>query len=172
MKRSGLLGLAGWMALAGMAPFCGCVAVNVGEPKVYTHTDTHFETSSSPSATRVETARAQMDQTGSALAVGIAADVREEFPKLRWEETATVRVQKRLGIGLFPGAAEFYLRPEGSLYPIFFSDRNGTHGQEYNLYSSKGTSYWAVQFGGLFVFGLPQALGTIGTLLVEPFSGW
>ena len=119
MKRFGLLEKCAWLALGGVLPFCGCVAVNVGAPKAYTHTDTHFETASSPSATHVETARAEMNQTGTSLAVGIAADVQEEYPKLRWDETATVRVQNVSGSGFSPGRPKSISHRKGRCTRLF-----------------------------------------------------
>ena len=189
MKRFRLLEKCAWLALGGVLPFCGCVAVNVGAPKAYTHTDTHFETASSPSATHVETARAEMNQTGTSLAVGIAADVQEEYPKLRWDETATVRVQKRLGIGLFPGASEVYLTPKGALHPALFRSRVGTRlqdgvrpglwrdpdapdGQVWAVYETSEGNYVVEHFLSIFVLCLSQVGGTINSLLIEPFAGY
>ncbi len=175
MKRFGTTRMIAGLALAGIVPFCGCVAVNVGDPKVYTHTDTHFETGTSPSATRVETARAQMNQTGTGVIVGIAADVLEEYPKMRWEETTTIRIQKRLGIGLFPGASEVYLTPKGALHPALFRNRNGGYKDGYAcaLYETGEDSYPLAFFGATIAsFGLLPTLGTLNTLLVQPFAGW
>lgn len=189
MKRFWTIRVFAGLILTGIVPFCGCVAVNVGTPKVYTHTETHFETGTCPSATHVEMARAQMNQTGTRLSVGIAADVQEEYPKLRWDETATIRVQKRLGIGLFPGASEVYLSPKGALHPALFRSRVGTRlrdgvrqgvwrdpdapdGQVWAVYDTSEGNYVAEHFLSLFVLGLSQVGGTIYSLLIEPFAGY
>lgn len=155
----------------------GCIAVNVGKPTVHTHIDTHFETASVPSATHVETARAILRQDGTRVVVGIEADARDEFARTRWEETTTVRVQKRLAFGLFPGASETYLMPKGALdSAVFLSNGPRTGGpQPCWLYQPPNIfeNYVCAQLVlGIGTCGLGQAAGTVHSLLAEPFAGW
>lgn len=154
---------------------CGCVAVNVGEPQVFRHTETRNETSTFASSSVVETCRGQKEQTGNRVSVGLAAEVREEFPITRWEETTTIRVQKRLGIGLFPGFSEMYARPQGALYPALLVHRVGDkkYPEYHALYSSSGYDFFLCYCLNLTLgCGILPAIGTIPSLLVEPFSGW
>lgn len=168
--KSLLSGFGCWCCMV----LCGCVAVSMGEPQVFRHSETRSETSTVASSLIVETCRGQKEQTGNRVSVGLAAEVREEFPITRWEETTTVRVQKRLGIGLFPGFSEAYLRPQGSLDPALMRSRIGNKDYpEYcALYDSSEMDFFLFYCVHLTLgCGILPAIGTINSLLVEPFVG-
>lgn len=173
MKRVVHLPIFAFVALAGIMQICGCVAIDIGKPTVYEHTNTYYDTSSTPSAIQVETVRTHVQQIGPNLIVGISADVQEEYPKKRKKETTTIRIQKRLGIGFFPGASELYLKPHGALDPAPFRERLGKHGSEYALYHDGNFDYAGFQLFALIAScGIIQVAGTVNTLLCEPFAGW
>lgn len=153
---------------------CGCVAFNVGTPAVYQHVEMREETVGTPSAVAAVLGRGQLEQTGNQVSVGMSAEVEETFPKTKWTETVTVKVQKRLALGLFPGAAEVYLMPDGALDSGMLRTDKGWKGgaDACVLYSDCELDYGILQLIWLCGCGAPQVIGTINSLLVQPFAGW
>ena len=110
----------------------------------------------------VESASGQLMQTGNKAVASVSIQVREEFEKTEWEESATVRVQKRLALGLYPCAAEIHLMPEGALDAAMSVTQFGTR------------RYFVVQFVGMLDPGilLGQLCSTFNALFLEPFEPW
>ncbi len=170
-QEFGFAFLAALLAAAGT----GCVAVNVGKPEVYRHTETRRETAARPARTVVASAGGRQWQTGERAVVGISAELRDEYPRTRWEETVTVRRQKRLGIGLFPGAAEAYLMPRGALKSGMGLFREWDREEpEYCAYYGQTEWDYGVLYVGnsILMLGLSTAIGTVNSLLVQPFADW
>lgn len=154
----------------------GCVAFNVGKTKEFTHTERHEEMASEPSITKVVSAEAQLQAQGAEAIVGLRVDVKEEFEKRTWDETVTVRQRKRLGVGFFPGAAEFLLMPRGALQAATFDKITGASGSpSHHVYvgdpANQGGKYVGIEFCSLpLLVGTFQVVGTICSLPPLAFS--
>lgn len=154
----------------------GCVAVPVGKPAVYPCDLTREETGAKPERTTMEKARVYLRQCGSTVNVSIDAELGEDYARWRHVRHVTVRRQKRLAFGLFPGAAELVWMPEGALasaqtvarvdydpfpqYCGYYGDRSPGLGQY-------AQDQWLCLFTGI----LP-VLFTCESLLVAPFEPW
>ncbi len=157
------------LALSGI----GCVAVNIGQPETFTHTQTVLETDAVPSSHEVSAAWGRAAQTGGRVEVSMGAELQEGYARTRYEETVVVRRQKRLAVGLFPGAAERFLMPEGALDSGMAFGRgshNGAPGQ-YALYTQE-EPYLMEHALGVVMLGIPYVAGTVNSLLFQPFAGW
>jgi hypothetical protein len=153
----------------------GCVAVNAGKPDVFRHTETRRETAAQPARRQLAGARGRLEQRGDVAVAGILAEYRDEYPKTIWEETVTVRLQKRLAVGLFPGAAEQYLMPLGALKSGVGLSRAANRSSPgfCAYYRETDWDYVGTQlFSLLFSCGICQLAGTVNSLLVQPFAGW
>ena len=155
----------------------GCVAFNVGKPETFTHTDRIIETATTPLRTDVLSANAQLQKSGAEAVVGLGVAVQEEFEKREHVETVTVRKQKRLSIGLFPGAAEFMFVPKGALQPVFESGWARKTGEPpRGLYSSNPRNNMGKYVGFELVFpfscGILNGMSTISSLVYAPFDDW
>ena len=169
--KAGLCKMASVCALAVLG--VGCVAVNVGRPETFTHTETVVETATEASSSEVLEARGRAAQSGDRLAAGIDAEVLDAYVRSRYEETVVVRRQKRLAVGLFPGAAERFLMPEGALDSGVAYGRaphSGAPGQ-YALYLPE-EPYFMEHALNVAMLGIPYVVGTVNSLLVQPFAGW
>lgn len=162
---------------AACGPLCGCIAVNVAKPRVHRHATPRTEVAARPAAVHVEAARGRLTQEGDSVTIGIEADVREEYPRTRWDETVTVRVQKRLAFGLFPAASELYLMPKGALDSgVFLSVGAVSKGENPCALYTPGDLAKLYPLCELIwiagTCGIIPTLGTLNALLFEPFEGW
>ena len=185
---------AGWavVLVAVTAAGSGCVAVNVGKPTVYTHTDTFVTTNKTPLKTEVLSVEPKAQVDGTRLNAWLDADVREEYRRWQHEETVTVKKQRRLAMGLTPGWARYFLVPKGTVEHCWWNaNPHLRYGDHYQIFSWKKKN----QEGGVLVYegtgnaeeycllhtigivatlGLAHTWGTVETLFIEPFSngGW
>ncbi len=157
----------------------GCVAFNVGEPETFTHVETIRELSAEPTRVVVLSGTARLENRGLTVGVGLDADVNETFNVQSHTQTIVARKQKRLAIGLFPGAAEVFCMPEGALQSGLFAIEAGwDNSPPYHLIyegepPNETLSYiLAFPYYTVGSFGIIPALATLQTLLFEPFSGW
>ena len=91
----------------------GCVAVNVGESESEVKQEVHtvYDKVTAPTKTDVAATRLMHSANGSeSVTIWLEANLREETVRTFHTETTTIRKQKRLAFGLFPGLAE---RSEG-----------------------------------------------------------
>lgn len=160
----------------------GCVAVNVGQPKTYVHRDTVVDGTEPPHSIEVLAVEGQSKPGHNSLEAWLEADVRRVSWQRVHDNTVTVKTQKRLSVGLFPGMGEVILKPRDALdpiwavrYPCFSGPRMADHcvysattGSGYNCV----LEYIGLNVGCLVLMGIPQAIGTLESLLVEPFCGW
>lgn len=161
----------------------GCVAMNVGRPEVFTHTDEILETSEQPVRTGVDGVQVRLEQRGDRASVRLVADLRDEFRKTRRTETAVVKKQKRLAVGLFPGAAENFLMPDGALVSgVLMSTAGSTASNPvpHVLYDGPDLMTGGGAYVGAGVFSvvcvpltvITWPFGTLQNLLFEPFASW
>lgn len=161
----------------------GCVAVNVGQPETFVHRDTVVDGTEPPHAVEVLSVNGQAKPGNNSLEAWLEADVRRVSWQRVHDSTVTVKTQKRLAVGLFPGLGEAILKPSGALDPIWapqYPVNNSPQKTEHCVYSAttSGGYNCVLDYVGLNVgclvacLGVPQAIGTLGTLLVEPFCGW
>lgn len=155
----------------------GCVAFNVGKPETFTHVDRIVETSAKPNRTEVLSTDARFQKRGNEAVVGLGIAAQEEFEKREHDETVTVRKQKRLSIGLFPGAAEFMFVPKGALQPIFESGWARKAGEPLRgLYASNPRNnmgkYIGFEFVSVLSFGVLSSFQTVSSLIYAPFDDW
>ena len=183
---------AGWLLLAAavLVAGSGCVAFNVGKPEVYTHTETVVTTNQTPIRTEVLSVEAKAQTEGNQLNAWLDADVREEFQRWQYDETVTVRKQRRLAVGVYPGWGRVFLKSRGALSQPDFRVAWVRYGEKdqrrgYPVWSGGVAQYPDITTKAersLFVFptilagtvtslGLWPVLGTLDTLLVEPLSG-
>lgn len=158
--------------------FAGCVAVDVGRPQEFRHRTERVETDAEPSRVLLEKARVRLSQRGETAVVSVDADTAEEHRRRRYGKDITVRRQKRLAFGFFPGAAELVWMPDGALesgmtairttyeqtprHCGFYQDQDPGLG----LYAKKQLVLLA------FGFGLPQVIYTVDSMLFAPFETW
>ncbi len=159
----------------------GCVAINVGEPQTVVHEDVVPESVGVPFRTEVTDLKPSLTQTdGNQVEIGLSATLREHFEKREHSETVAVRLQNRLAIGIFPGAAEYVLMPTGALMPtsafgIDEGRRISTPFGKAKVYGSYPTGLGCYSKGlglGLMSACVPVILGTVDSLLFEPFEQW
>ena len=153
----------------------GCVAFNVGKPETFTHTDRIVETAAEPSRIEMLSAGARFLDHGKEAVVSLGLELTETFEKMERSETVTVRKQKRLAVGLFPGAAEFMSIPDNSLRPVIFEDSIGWSGDPpHGSYTADPKNN-----SGRFIFehlacallvGLVHIPATVNSLLIAPFA--
>lgn len=178
MMRIGGWHLGVWLAAAAAwESLCGCIAANVGDPQIHRHATSRTEVAARPVALHVEAARGRLTQEGDSVTIGIEADVREEYPRTRWDETVTVRVQKRLAFGLFPAASELYLMPKGALDSgVFLSVGAVSKGENPCALYTPGDLAKLYPLCELIwiagTCGIIPTLGTLNALLFEPVEGW
>lgn len=119
-----------------------------------------------------------MHQRGTVVDISLDADVVEEYVQRRHVRQITVRRQKRLAVGLFPGAAELVWMPRGAL-----ASAQGLERREYDLQPyycgyyadwNPGLVLYACNqvLGGVFSLGIIPAVTTCESLLVAPFEPW
>lgn len=172
-----------WLLVAGVLAGMwgggsGCVAINVGKPEVFQHTETVRDADRLPTRTFVDEARIQLRQRKGSAEVSILADIREERDWRKVERTTTVRKQKRLAFGLFPGAAELVLMPDGALESAMTIPRTGyTFYPRYKAYYGNAKPalkhYAEEQILTLLAFcGTVQGIDTVWALLAAPFGQW
>lgn len=97
------------------APLGGCVAFNVGQPKVQSEVKTVME--EDRVAVRTEITKvgvAHQAPTYKDIRIGLSGDFREEYHRKSHTVTTSTLEQKRLAFGLFPGAAEEFSLPPGA----------------------------------------------------------
>ena len=150
----------------------GCVAFNSGKPETFTHVDRIVETASSSVRSEVLSANALFKKLGTEAAVGLDVVADEEFEKREHTETITVRKQKRLAFGLFPGAAEEYLMPSGALVSMASYSRSGRTNDRGAATYVKMVPYPASQLLGLLTCGFIHAFGTINSIFIAPFDSY
>lgn len=156
----------------------GCVAFNVGKPEVFRHTEIVREAASKPTRAVVEDARVQLRQMQGEAEVSIRADIREEYDWKKIGRTTTVRKQKRLAFGLFPGVAEMVWMPEGALSSGMTVSRVSCDWTpQYKAYyrnTKPKLGYYARDqlFVLLYCCGLMQVMETARALFVTPFENF
>ena len=157
----------------------GCIVVNGSKPETHAKTRTVFETATSPSTSYVTAVQPSLEKRNGVLALSIRATIHEEFPKTRHEETVTVQKKKKLAIGLFPGAAQCLIHPDGALRviqmrggerhsPCYYAE----YGGGMPLPDSVGNYLLVNLVAAPLTVGFLWVAGTIDTLFVEPFRGW
>ena len=129
----------------------GCVAFNVGKPAVIEHRKTVETTSWTPSRTEMLSVEGNARVEGDRVSAWLDADVREEYQKWQYEEVTRETRQKRLALGLFPGAGETVYRPRGTPLAL-------------------GKYAKSQVFCTLFL--VVPVLSTFESLLLEPFGSW
>lgn len=150
----------------------GCVAINVGKPKVITDAHDVQMRQSEPVSVEVVSIAPQTRQIGSdKVSVALNATVSETFEKRAFREIWTIRKRKRLAIGLFPGAAETYLMPDGALTAATFAQQTATGEYRCNPLDER-LRYAECHLGGLLTCGALQLAGTVNSLLLEWFEPW
>ena len=158
-------------AVLSLAP--GCVAFNVGKPEVVIDEHDVPEKQEESVAVDIVDVEPQSSQTGlDKVAIGLKADVDETIEKRSYRETWTIRKQKRLGVGLFPGGAEVFLMPEGALYPVIFQRQNSQGVYKFNPADTASDYVVSELFGGILTCGVVWVVGTVHSLLVAPFGPW
>lgn len=154
----------------------GCVAVPVGRTGVFTHEKERYERDGTPRRTTAEKPRVVLLQQGNTVEVSLTADVVKEYLRVRSVRKTTVRRQRRLAFGLFPGAAEFVWMPDGALVSAMGLARSA-YDQEprycgYYHPGAPGLGNYAAE-SAWAVFGvLPALYNTCESLLVAPFEHW
>lgn len=167
------LGLAAW-ALAG----AGCVAIPVGRTQVFRHTEERLETEPTPSRTTAGNPRVMLLQRGGTVEVSLTADIVKEHAHRRFVKETTVRRQRRLAFGLFPGAAEIVWMPKGALASTMSVPRGGYNPPpDYcGYYRDRGLGLGAYALAHtralLLCAGTIQAAYTVESLLLAPFESW
>lgn len=156
-----------------VAALCsGCVAFNIGEPKAFTHSETVFVTESTPFRTDVISVKGWQEQHKNNIVVGLMAYADEEFVRNCHKETYSIREQRRLAIGLYPGGGEIFLMPEGALKSSVFYDESNARETGMESLHDPG-QYLAFQsLGMIATIGIPHALCTVYSLFAAPFDGW
>ena len=156
----------------------GCVAFSVGSQETFTHTEKIVETSPSPLRSTVLSAEGRFQRRGTDVDVGLGLTLEESFEKRLKTEVVTVRKQKRLAIGFFPGAAECVFMPEGALQPAWAA-RYGGYVEKpvrHRLYENDPRpgfgSYASWHLISLASCGLIHGIATIDSLFVQPFADW
>lgn len=151
----------------------GCVAFNVGQPEVITDTRDVPVPSSSPVAADVASVGLQVRQIGTdRVVVSLGADVDETFEKRSYRETWTIRKRRRLGVGLFPGMSEILLMPDKALSAAVFARKRHATGEYADNPLGQGTMYILKSVPMILMCCIPQVIGTVNSLLVEPFGPW
>lgn len=123
-------------------------------------------------------ADAQFQKRGNEVAVVLGLELAEDFEKREHAETVTVRTQKRLAVGFFPGSAEFLFVPQGALQPVLDSSwARKTRDTPRRLYVSDPRN----NIGGYVKYelfyllgtcGLLTSVGTVYSLICAPFDDW
>lgn len=151
----------------------GCVAFNVGKPETFTQTNQIVETISPPFQTEVITSDAQLQERDFEVVVSLSLEIQEKFETREHSETFTVRKQKRLAIGLFPGASEAFLMPDGALAITDASPHvNPKRSNEYIYFGNPSdNNFVGAQIAGTLI-GVPVVIGTVYSLLCAPFDNW
>lgn len=162
--------------LSRVADWTGCVAVNIGREKTFLHEFANVETDAEPRRTTLERARVDLRQRGMVAVVSLDADVLEEYAQRRHVKQVTVRRQKRLAVGLFPGAAELVWMPKGALASAMTVARSAYDS------SPRYCGYYADRNPGLKELALVEffmVFTTIGpflytadSLFCAPFEPW
>lgn len=162
------------LAASCLLSVAGCVAVPVGKTIVHQCEVAREEMDSRPERTTLERARVNLSQRGAKATVSIDAELREEHLCWRHVKKVTVRQQKRLAFGLFPGAAELVWMPEGALgsaetlFRVDYDPAPRYCGYYVDRDPGLGT-FFSAQVLPLLPFG---AIATCESLLVAPFEPW
>lgn len=122
-------------------------------------------------------ADARFQKQGNEVVVDLGLELAEDFEKREHAETVTVRTQKRLAVGLFPGSAEFLFVPDGALHPVFESGWAGKTGNPihgvYNRNPQRNMQlYVGLEFLFPFSCGILNGISTINSLLYAPSDDW
>ena len=151
----------------------GCVAFNVGKPTVIIDEQKITEKSATPVNVEVVAAKPQYRQASTdRVSVGLCADIEETYEKRIHSETSTIRKQRRLAIGFFPGAAEIYSMPEGALSPVLFASQN-SQGEYNSNPQNLGKDYISSHLVfGVLSCGIAWVAPTVYSLLGAPFDSW
>lgn len=159
----------------------GCVAVDVGRPQLFCHDVKREVTDAKPRRIVLEKARAQLWQRGETAIVSLDAEVVEEYVRQQNVKQISVRRQKRLAFGLFPGAAELVWMPKGALTSAMTVKRATYESMPrycgfYDNHDPDVIHYATEQlkiFGrGILILELETFFYTLDSLLVAPFEPW
>lgn len=134
MKRTVLPILALCSALLGS----GCIAIPMGTETFTTERPAEVRATSAPpivTCRDCEVETSETDESHLSVSFSLLGTIESEQAREQRYQTITVEKQKHLAFGLFPGYAEVFCRPSGSLQPMF-----GWH------YEGDG-KYWAVTAG-------------------------
>lgn len=159
----------------------GCVAVDVGRPELLHHDVKREVIDAKPRRVALEKARVQLWQRGETAIVSLDAEVLEEYARQQYAKRISVRRQKRLAFGLFPGAAELVWMPKGALasamtvkraayeslphYCGFYDD----HDPDLLHYTVEQLKMLGM---GLLVLELGSIICTVESMLLAPFETW
>lgn len=172
-KTAVSLGLAAW-TLSG----AGCIAIPAGRTQVFRHEVERLETDPVPSRTTARNPRVMLLQRGETVEVSLTADVLQEHALRRFVKETTVRCQRRLAFGLFPGAAEIVWMPPEALASAMSVPRGGFNPPpDYcGYYWDRGLGLKAYALSHaralLLCAGTVQVAYTVESLLLAPFESW
>lgn len=160
------------VAFAAAALGSGCVAFNVGEPKTLKHSETVIKTDKMPFRTEVVSVCAWGEQTSGHVVVGLAADTNEEFLRRSHKETYTIREQRRLAVGLYPGGGEIFLMPKDAFQSSVLYNESEDRGSGVESLPDPGQYLILQSLGMVATLGIPHAFCTAYSLFVAPFDNW
>ncbi len=188
--RVGMHGPSKAVAVCGLVLLwgAGCVSFPVGKTGEFRHDFPRMESRGGvgrrmpdrlvPEQATLERARVALRERDGTAEVSVDADVIEECTQRRPVRQVTVRLQKRLAFGLFPGAAELVWMPEGALGSAMGVVRAAYDSSPrycgYYVDSDPGLGGFALwQFVEcLATFGTSPFLCTADSLLFWPFESW
>ena len=143
----------------------GCVAIPMGK-ETFTHTDTIYETASSPCRSDVVSVTPQCVQRGEVAIAKIGLEVQEEYERYSHQETVTVHKRKKLAVGILPGFASIAINPsDGILAPEMELNPNDTK----DIYQSR-QRWLAAEFLMPFSFGVLNGFTTFCSLFCGHFE--
>ena len=164
----------------------GCVAFNVGKPDVFIHEEAGRETSVPVPGTDREIVdvsaiveQGEQPALSDFVHVKLNATQRGTFDIRHTKKTYTVRRQRRLAVGFYPGAAEYYLMPEGALIPCnadyAFYEGDVEFGHKPGQYKSDPTDrregFWMGVMSSWVLFPI-GIIETANSLAIAPLRGW
>ena len=184
MKNVILLPIA---VLAAVLLGSGCMVFNVGKPDVFVHEENAGETATLVPGTQREIVDVQAiveQRERTALLdfdvhVELKATQRGTFDIRHTKKTYTVRRQRRLAVGFYPGAAEYYLMPEGALVPCnadyacYKGDVEFGHkpGQYKSDPTDRMEGFWMGVMSSWVLFPI-GIIETANSLVIAPLRGW
>lgn len=160
------------LAIAAASLCSGCVAFNVGKPKTLTHSESVTVSDSKPSRIEIVSVRGWQKQNTNDVVVGLVADADEVFARRTHRETYVIREQRRLAVGLYPGAGEIFLMPKGAFKSSVFSDESKDHGVGVESLPDPGQYVLLQSLGMVVTLGIPHAFSTAYSLFAAPFDDW